>query len=59
MADIAFQDSYPDDYSHCYGCGRLNAHGLQLKSYWDGDESQAVFQPQPWHTAVPGFVYGG
>ncbi|MDY0149777.1 MAG: PaaI family thioesterase [Kiritimatiellia bacterium] len=59
MPDIAFQDSYPEDYSHCYGCGRLNAHGLQLKSYWDGDETQAVFQPQPWHTAVPGFVYGG
>lgn len=59
MPDIAIQDRYPDDYSHCYGCGRLNVHGLQLKSYWDGDESQSVFQPQPWHTAVPGFVYGG
>ena len=59
MSAIAFQDRYPDDLSQCYGCGRLNAHGLQLKSYWDGEETQAVFQPQPWHTAVPGFVYGG
>ncbi len=24
----AFQDAYPDDLSHCYGCGRLNDRGL-------------------------------
>ena len=55
----AFQDAYPDDLSHCYGCGRLNEHGLQLKSYWDGDETVAVFTPRPYHVALPGFVYGG
>jgi acyl-coenzyme A thioesterase PaaI-like protein len=59
MSQKAFQDTYPDDLSHCYGCGRLNEHGLQLKSYWDGDESVAVVTPQPMHTAIPGFVYGG
>lgn len=59
MSPKAFQDTYPDDLSHCYGCGRLNEHGLQLKSYWDGDESVAVITPQPYHTAIPGFVYGG
>mgnify|MGYP003617128491 FL=1 len=55
----AFQDAYPDDLSHCYGCGRLNEHGLQLKSYWDGAETVAVFTPRPYHVALPGFVYGG
>ena len=55
----SFQDYYPDDYSHCYGCGRLNAHGLQIKSYWDGDESICIFKPKPYHLAFPGFVYGG
>ncbi len=55
----AFQDYYPDILSHCYGCGRLNDHGLQIKSYWDGEESVAVFTPRPSHTAIPGFVYGG
>jgi len=59
MNGKAFQDFYPDDLSHCYGCGRLNEHGLQLKSYWDGDESVAVITPRPMHTAIPGFVYGG
>jgi acyl-coenzyme A thioesterase PaaI-like protein len=55
----AFQDLYPDDFGHCYGCGRHNPHGHQLKSRWDGEETVAVFAPQPYHTSVPGFVYGG
>jgi len=57
--DKSFQDYYPDEFSHCYGCGRLNTHGLQIKSFWDGDESVCRFQPAPYHMAIPGFVYGG
>ncbi|MBU0986400.1 MAG: PaaI family thioesterase [Proteobacteria bacterium] len=59
MTNKAFQDYYPDALSHCYGCGRLNEHGLQIKSYWDGEQSVCKFQPKPYHTAIPGFVYGG
>lgn len=59
ISEKAFQDYYPDDLSHCYGCGRLNENGLQIKSYWDGEETVAVFQPRPYHTAIPGYVYGG
>ncbi|HXX62599.1 MAG TPA: PaaI family thioesterase [Bacteroidota bacterium] len=55
----AFQDYYPDQLSHCYGCGRLNGHGHQIKSYWEGEESVALFMPQPFHIAIPGYVYGG
>ncbi len=55
----AFQDYYPDYSSHCYGCGRLNSAGLQIKSYWDGEETVCRFDPKPYHTAIPGFVYGG
>jgi acyl-coenzyme A thioesterase PaaI-like protein len=55
----AIQDHYPDDVAHCYGCGRLNADGLQLKTRWDGDETVAHVTPRPNHTAMPGFVYGG
>jgi acyl-coenzyme A thioesterase PaaI-like protein len=58
-ATKAFQDYYPDHWAQCYGCGRLNEHGYQLKSFWDGDETVATFQPKPFHTAIPGFVYGG
>jgi acyl-coenzyme A thioesterase PaaI-like protein len=59
MSEKAFQDYYPDDLSHCYGCGRLNEQGLHIKSTWDGDETVAVVVPRPSHTAIPGYVYGG
>ncbi|MDY0331298.1 MAG: PaaI family thioesterase [Thiomonas sp.] len=54
-----FQDSYPDALAHCYGCGRLNHQGHQIKTVWDGDETLTRFTPEPYHIAVPGFVYGG
>jgi acyl-coenzyme A thioesterase PaaI-like protein len=59
MSEKAFQDYYPDNVSYCYGCGRLNEHGLQIKSYWDGDETVCTFLPRPYHIAIPGYVYGG
>lgn len=59
MTEKAFQDYYPDDLSHCFGCGRLNEKGYQIKSHWDGEESVAIFQPEPYHLAIPGCVYGG
>ena len=59
MTSKAFQDSYPDDLSQCYGCGRRNLHGLQIKSYWEGDEAVCRYTPEPYHTAIPGYVYGG
>ncbi len=59
MTQNAFQDYYPDHMAHCYGCGRLNEHGHQIKSYWDGEESVCHFQPKPYHIAIPGYVYGG
>jgi acyl-coenzyme A thioesterase PaaI-like protein len=59
MPDIAVQDTYADAESHCYGCGRLNPHGLQIKTYWEGDQTVCRFTPQSFHTAIPGYVYGG
>ncbi len=53
------QDYYPDDVAHCFGCGRLNEHGYQIKSFWDGDETVSHFTPKEYHTAIPGYVYGG
>lgn len=55
----AFQDYYPDELAYCFGCGRLNPQGHQLKSFWEGDETMARFTPKPFHTAIPGFVNGG
>ncbi len=59
MEKTAFQDYYPDIFSHCYGCGRLNEHGLKIKSYPDNDESVCTVQPAPYHVGMKGFVYGG
>jgi acyl-coenzyme A thioesterase PaaI-like protein len=59
MSDPAFQDFYPENVAQCYGCGRLNERGLQIRTHWEGDESVTRFQPRPEHMAIPGFVYGG
>ena len=59
MNPKAVQDYYPDDIAVCYGCGKLNKHGYQIKTYWEGDETVSRFKPQSYHTAFPGYVYGG
>ena len=57
---VAFQDRYPEDVAHCYGCGRLNSAGLQVRSFWDGESSTiARLTPEAKYTAIPGYVYGG
>jgi acyl-coenzyme A thioesterase PaaI-like protein len=56
----AFQDCYPERFSHCYGCGKSNPQGHHLKSYWDGEETLARFTVRPeFSGGVPGHVYGG
>ena len=61
----AIQDCYPDELSHCYGCGRNNPDGHQIKTYWTdddndpGSETVAHFLPRDEYRAIPGFVYGG
>lgn len=55
----AIQDYYPDDFSWCYGCGRLNEEGHHFRTGWQGDQTVTEYTPQPEHTAIPGFVYGG
>jgi len=55
----AFQDHYPDNVAHCYGCGRLNKSGHQIKTVWDGDETVTRFTPEPYQRSVPGLAYGG
>jgi len=59
MAEKAIQDTYADEAAVCYGCGRNNTDGLQIKTHWDGKKGICRFKPKPHHTAYPGFVYGG
>jgi acyl-coenzyme A thioesterase PaaI-like protein len=55
----AFQAQYAEDVAHCYGCGRLNPRGYHLETRWEDEETVTRFTPEPWHTAIPGYVYGG
>ncbi|PCI52429.1 MAG: thioesterase [Gammaproteobacteria bacterium] len=67
MNNEAFQDRYPEELSHCYGCGKNNHEGHQLKSYWQNIDKNdllasttiARYTPSDVFTALPGFVYGG
>ncbi len=59
MTQRPIQDFYPDELAVCYGCGRLNEHGLHVQTFWDGKEGKATFRPRPYHTAIQGYVYGG
>jgi acyl-coenzyme A thioesterase PaaI-like protein len=67
MNKLAFQDYYPEELSHCYGCGKHNLDGHQLKSFWQEINAKELLAsttiahctPQSKYTAIPGFVYGG
>ena len=52
----SLQDSIP---GHCFGCGPLNSEGLQIKSFWLGDEVVCAWRAQPKHIGYPGILYGG
>lgn len=47
MSERAFQDQGSVEY--CHGCGADNERGLQIKSYWDGEEAVATWKAQPHH----------
>jgi acyl-coenzyme A thioesterase PaaI-like protein len=59
MAEKCIQDCFPDHVAICYGCGRNNPEGLQIKSYWEENIGICRFTPKKYHTAFPGVVYGG
>lgn len=52
----AMQDVMP---VHCFGCGSLNGQGLQIKSFWSGEDVVCAWRPQPHHIGYPGILYGG
>jgi acyl-coenzyme A thioesterase PaaI-like protein len=54
----AFQESIPAH--HCWGCGTLNSTGLQIKSYWEGEEAVCRLTPRPEFMAGPkNVLFGG
>lgn len=55
-SETAIQDRWP---GHCFGCGRDNKHGLQIKSFVRGDRVVCDWTPQPYHCAGETILYGG
>ena len=58
MEQRAIQDQFQSN-NYCWGCGRDNDRGLQLKSYWLGDEAVCTYQPEDHHAAGPKNVVNG
>ena len=56
-ATVAFQDQMHDNF--CWGCGADNPDGLLLKSFWDGSDAVARWQPWDVHAAGPRHVLNG
>ena len=55
----SIQDKWEDIGTHCWGCGKNNEHGLQIKSCWIGDDAICIWQPKHYHVALLGFLNGG
>ena len=58
MAVEALQERYSPG-SICFGCGPANERGLHVRSFVEGDEVVATWQPEPHHQAFPGMLNGG
>ena len=59
MENKAIQDKWPEIGTYCWGCGRNNEHGLQIKSYWEGDECVCTWKPKRHYCAYPSRGCGG
>src|SRR6266566_2379269 len=58
MTDKSLQETYAPDNA-CFGCGPANERGLHIRSFPQGDEVVADFQPQTWQEAFSGILSGG
>jgi acyl-coenzyme A thioesterase PaaI-like protein len=58
VAVEALQERYSPQ-GICFGCGPANERGLHVRSFVEGDEVVATWQPEPHHQAFPGMLNGG
>ncbi len=54
----SLQEEYAPQ-NHCWGCGPANPEGLRIRSFANGDEVVADWQPQQKYEAFPGVLNGG
>lgn len=56
--DPSLQERYAPE-SVCYGCGPANPNGLHIRSFADGEDLVAEWQPLPHHHAFDNVLNGG
>ncbi|MDW3649531.1 MAG: PaaI family thioesterase [Bacteroidia bacterium] len=57
MEKIYFQDYMPGNV--CFGCGADNPEGLQIKSYWEGEEAVCIWDSQEKYNGWKNLLNGG
>jgi acyl-coenzyme A thioesterase PaaI-like protein len=58
MTNKSIQETYAPDQA-CFGCGPANPKGLHIRSFPDGDEVVAEWEPKQEYEAFPGVLNGG
>jgi acyl-coenzyme A thioesterase PaaI-like protein len=58
MNEKSLQETYAPQMA-CFGCGPANEKGLHIRSFPDGDEVVATFEPEEYQEAFPGMLSGG
>ena len=58
MNDLSLQEIHAPQ-GHCFGCGVTNSHGLQIKSFSEGDKLVARWEGCDRFEAFPGILNGG
>jgi acyl-coenzyme A thioesterase PaaI-like protein len=58
MTEKSLQETYAPANA-CFGCGPANEKGLRIRSFPEGDEYVAEWQPETYHEAFPGMLNGG
>lgn len=58
MSDVCLQQRY-SPRGGCFGCGPANLQGLRLRSFVQGAQVVAQWQPEEKYQAFPGILNGG
>jgi acyl-coenzyme A thioesterase PaaI-like protein len=57
MPEHSFQGRNPSNV--CFGCGPANPHGLQIESYWEGEEAVCMWRSHEKYQGWPNVLNGG
>jgi len=58
MSEKSIQETYAPNLA-CFGCGPANEKGLRVRSFPNGEEVIAEWQPQAFHESFSGMLSGG